>query len=348
MARDAAGNQATATAVAVTVTVEDSPPGPDTEPPSVAVTAPLDGATVSSDVTISADATDNVAVAGVQFLLDGVNLGAEVTTPPYTLVWDSTTSILGPHSLSTVARDAAGNQTTSAAVAVTVEAPPSGPDTEPPTVAITGPIDGATVAVPFDTEPPAVSLTAPIEGDSVSGEVDVGADATDNVAVAGVQFLLDGANLGAEVTSAPFTLVWDTATATIGDHELTAVARDAAGNQTTALAVGVTVQDPNRSLGPRLLGSGSRSRLRRRSYHAVAIRRASDLGWLGIQHDEHLHLEPPDGTAARDRDSVAAILRWSLLSRGRPTPGYRWTRWRRYRNRRRQHIRPIHVAVNQN
>ncbi len=326
VARDAAGNQATATAVAVTVTVEDPPPGPDTEPPSVAVTAPLDGATVSSDVTISADATDNVAVAGVQFLLDGVNLGAEVTTPPYTLVWDSTTSILGPHSLSTVARDAAGNQTTSAAVAVTVEAPPSGPDTEPPTVAITGPIDGATVAgdvilsadatdnvavagvqflldginlgaeltaapftliwdsttaalgaheltavardsagnqttslivnvtvaVPSDTEPPAVSLTAPIEGDSVSGEVDVGADATDNVAVAGVQFLLDGANLGAEVTSAPFTLVWDTATATIGDHELTAVARDAAGNQTTALAVGVTVQDPT---DPSVLGS---------------------------------------------------------------------------------------------
>jgi len=48
------------------------------------------------------------------------------------------------------------------------------------------------------------------------------------VGVVGVQFKLDGANLGVEVTSAPYTLSWNTATASNGQHTLTAVARDTA------------------------------------------------------------------------------------------------------------------------
>src|SRR6266404_1307660 len=48
----------------------------DTTPPTVALTAPANGATVSgSSVTVSASASDNVGVAGVQFKLDGSNLG---------------------------------------------------------------------------------------------------------------------------------------------------------------------------------------------------------------------------------------------------------------------------------
>src|SRR5712691_6076308 len=42
-----------------------SPPPPDTTPPSVAITAPANGATVDSTVTVSANASDNVGVAGV-------------------------------------------------------------------------------------------------------------------------------------------------------------------------------------------------------------------------------------------------------------------------------------------
>jgi len=71
----------------------------------------------------------------------------------------------------------------------------------------------------------------------------VSASASDNVGVAGVQFLLDGANLGAEVTTAPYTVSWNTATATNGTHSISARARDAAGNQTTSAAVSVTVSN---------------------------------------------------------------------------------------------------------
>jgi Bacterial Ig domain len=69
-------------------------------------------------------------VVGVQFFLDGATLGAEVTAPPFTVSWDTTTGTLGSHTLTARARDGAGRQTTSAAVTVTVVAPP------PPTLAI--------------------------------------------------------------------------------------------------------------------------------------------------------------------------------------------------------------------
>ena len=84
-----------------------------------------------------------------------------------------------------------------------------------------------------DTIPPVTSLTAPAAGATVSGTVNVTANATDNVGVAGVQFKLDGAALGAEDTAAPYSVSWNTTAAANGIHSLTAVARDAAGNQTT-------------------------------------------------------------------------------------------------------------------
>ena len=47
----------------------------DTTPPTVAITAPADQATVSGSITVSATASDDVGVASVQFKLDGNPLG---------------------------------------------------------------------------------------------------------------------------------------------------------------------------------------------------------------------------------------------------------------------------------
>ena len=90
---------------------------------------------------------------------------------------------------------------------------------------------------------PPVSLTAPANAATVSGSVNVTATAADNVGVAGVQFKLDGANLGVEDTSSPYSVTWSTASTANGTHTLTAVARDAAGNTATAAAVSVTVSN---------------------------------------------------------------------------------------------------------
>src|SRR5207302_841086 len=191
-----------------------SAPPPDTTPPTVSMTAPAAGSTVSTTVTVSATASDNVGVAGVQFKLDGATLGAEVTAAPYTLSWNTTTASNGAHTLTAVSRDAAGNTTTSS---------------------------GAPITVGNDTTPPTVSMTAPANGANVRATITVSATASDNVGVAGVQFKLDGVNLGAEVTTTPYVFSWKTTTASKGAHTLTAVARDAAGNTATAAAVSVTV-----------------------------------------------------------------------------------------------------------
>ena len=92
----------------------------DTTKPTVSLTAPADGATVSGTVTISASASDNVGVVGVQFKVDGVNVGAEDTTAPYSIAWDSTTATNGAHTIKAVAKDAAGNTASTAGRSVTV------------------------------------------------------------------------------------------------------------------------------------------------------------------------------------------------------------------------------------
>jgi predicted esterase len=91
---------------------------------------------------------------------------------------------------------------------------------------------------PTDTQAPSVSITSPSSGSTVSGTINVSANASDNVGVAGVQFKLDGNNLGSEVTSPPFSVSWDTSAASNGSHIITAIARDAVGNSsTTAVTV---------------------------------------------------------------------------------------------------------------
>jgi hypothetical protein len=406
---DAQGNLGTTTVLTFATTTVTPP---DTTAPTTAITAPGSGSTVSGAVTVTATASDNVGVTGVQFKLDGANLGAEDTTAPYSVTWNSTTAVEGAHSLTAVARDAAGNTRTSAAVNVMVangtvlilspldtslnlnptnssaettlttytwpnqrianailmkfdlssvpanavvqsatvhlalvESDPTVDTTysigvhqivgkNPVITAATGhtfdgvngwtanaccnnnvPMAQADIAPSADTQavdktlgfktwtvtsmvqdwlaspaenfgvllnsdasrladryryfasmenadttlrpylrltysiappdptPPSVSITAPSAGASVSGTVTVSATASDNVGVASVQFQLDGVNLGARDTTAPYSVSWNTASAAAGNHPLRAIARDAAGNATTSAAVSVTVVD---------------------------------------------------------------------------------------------------------
>ena len=91
----------------------------DITPPTVSFTSPTNGASVAGSVVIGADASDDNTVAGVQFSLDGTNLGNEILTPPYTMTWNSTQTANGTHTLSAAARDGSGNRTT-ATISVTV------------------------------------------------------------------------------------------------------------------------------------------------------------------------------------------------------------------------------------
>ncbi len=96
-------------------------------------------------------------------------------------------------------------------------------------------------ATSADVKAPVVSLSAPASGATVSGTISITATASDNVGVAGVQFRLDGSDLGSEDTLRPYTLSWNTAAAANGAHTLTATARDGSGNLATSGSVSVTV-----------------------------------------------------------------------------------------------------------
>ncbi len=93
----------------------------DTTPPAVSMMSPAVGATVASLATVSAIASDDTSVVGVQFLLDGAPLGSEITSAPYSMIWNSATATAGPHTLAALARDSVGLTTTSSPVAVTVD-----------------------------------------------------------------------------------------------------------------------------------------------------------------------------------------------------------------------------------
>ena len=83
--------------------------------PFVTITEPASGATVSgSSVTLSAKAFDDAAIASVRFIVDSrTNAGSMVTSPPYSVTWNSNSVADGSHRLYAVARDTFGNYATS-------------------------------------------------------------------------------------------------------------------------------------------------------------------------------------------------------------------------------------------
>lgn len=190
---------------------------PDTTAPSVSLTAPTNGATVSgSSVNISATASDDVGVSKVEFYINSSLVATDMTST-YGITWDSTGVANGSYTLTAKAYDAANNVTTSSTVTVTVS---------------------NAVA---DVTKPTVSVTAPITATTVNGNVTFSATAADNVGVARVEFSVDGTLKNTD-SAAPFTTTIDTTTLTNASHTFTATAYDAAGNSQPA-SVTVTVNN---------------------------------------------------------------------------------------------------------
>ena len=195
-------------------------PPPDTTPPIAGVSQPTDGTTVAALTEVGVAALDDTGVTKVELFVDGIYFATDTVTP-YSFAWDTTAVANGPHTLMARAYDAAGNVGEAAPVSVTVLNPV--PDTTPPTVTISTPAAGATV----------------------SGSVSVTASAQDDVAVAKVEFFVDGV-LGGTDTAAPYAFVWNTVGASTGTHTLSLVATDTSGNVGSATRA-VSIRAPNRA-----------------------------------------------------------------------------------------------------
>src|SRR5919201_4730618 len=74
----------------------------------VTITSPSSGSTLAySPITVSATVNGFVpgqVIAGVQFKLDGVNLGSEDPVAPYSVPWEATRDAFGSHTLTALAR----------------------------------------------------------------------------------------------------------------------------------------------------------------------------------------------------------------------------------------------------
>ena len=111
----------------------------DSIAPSVAISSPTGGTTVSGLVPVDVSATDNVGVTHVDLLANG-NLVASDTSAPFAFSWDTSKVPDGSAQLVAYAYDTAGNQTASSTVSVTVK---NTVDTTPPAVTITNPANGS-------------------------------------------------------------------------------------------------------------------------------------------------------------------------------------------------------------
>jgi hypothetical protein len=93
-------------------------------------------------------------------------------------------------------------------------------------------------------QPVTIAITSPAPGATVSGTILVTATPQSSAAIVNVQFQVDGVNAGSAVTVSPYTFSWDTTTLANGNHTLTAVVKNTAGNTATSTVVTVHVNNP--------------------------------------------------------------------------------------------------------
>ncbi len=220
-AYDAAGLSASSTSVSFTIITP-----PDTTAPTVVLSSPVSGQTITGTVAIAATANDNVAIQKVEFY-DGTTLLGTDTTSPYSFNWTPIFSANGLHTITAKAFDTSNLTTTSAGLSVTVAIP----DTSPPT---------------------SVTITTPSSGTTITSSTTISATAIDNVAIQKIEFYLD--NLTSTPlcidTTSPYTCSWTPASSQNGSHNLYIKAYDTSNNSTsttTPVTVTVNVSVPDTS-----------------------------------------------------------------------------------------------------
>jgi peptidoglycan/xylan/chitin deacetylase (PgdA/CDA1 family) len=189
----------------------------DTTPPVISNLAPVSGSTVTGAVSLTANVTDDTAVKQVEFLINGSVVGTD-STSPYSVSWNSTAVANGAVTYSVRAVDSSDNPAVSGNNTLTVKNDASAP------------------IISF-IQPP-----TPKSGDTVSGTVSLSANASDDIGVTKVEFLVNGVVLGT-VSASPYTVTWNTALTANGSASITAKAYDGSGNVTTTSAVSVTINN---------------------------------------------------------------------------------------------------------
>jgi hypothetical protein len=210
------GDCLTAQTQAINVTVSSN------SAPSITLDAPttaVEGSPIALNA--NASAAGDAIITQVQFFVDGVLVGTDVSTP-YSVIWTATLG--ADQEITAVATDNNGLSTTSNVVVITVNANIA------PLVSITFPFSTSDF-----TAPEVVAITA--QASDADGSI------------VSVEFFVNGVSVGV-ANSEPYTVNW---VSQAGPAEIAAVATDSNGAQTTSVSVNLDVLDP--STQPYAVGS---------------------------------------------------------------------------------------------
>jgi Bacterial Ig domain/Lysyl oxidase len=170
-------------------------------PPTITLASPLNGATISRTVQLTAS---TATTSGVQYLIDGQSFGSIATAAPYSVSWDTTTVPDGTHWLAAQTTDSTGVIGTSLVAIVTVN-------------------NAANIG-------PTAQLTSPSNGSIVSATISMYAQVGSSLPIQSVVFFVDFAQIGASIAAPPYIISWDTTTVPDGQHTITVSATDSQGN----------------------------------------------------------------------------------------------------------------------
>ncbi|HEY3420737.1 MAG TPA: Ig-like domain-containing protein [Methanomassiliicoccales archaeon] len=176
--------------------------------PVVTVTNPTNGASISGDVTVTAQVTSAKAITNVVLTMDGKVIGQK-TASPYTWTLSTATLVDGQHALNVSATDSGGK------------------------------IGYNLITVQTGNPPPSVQITSPTSGQDLVRTFFVNATVTGQ-SIRYASLNIDGAQVGNK-TAAPFTWTWDSSKLANGVHNITIVAMDGngkRGSQSIAVTVG--------------------------------------------------------------------------------------------------------------
>jgi hypothetical protein len=255
IAKDAAGN--TSDIKTFTITVNNTTnPDPDTTKPTITTTEPAAGSTttVTGTLTIKANGvSDDKAVDKVIYRIDNATteypLSSSSNDANYSATLNTATLNNGTHTITVIAKDAAGNTSDIKTFTITVNNTTNpDPDTTKPTITSTEPAAGSTTTV---------TGTLTIKANGVS----------DDKAVASVGYTIDGGSLKpmSVFTSSSYSAslgsnysaTIDTTTLNNGDHTIVISAKDTSNNTSDLKTFTIKVSNSNSNNNNNNSGSGS-------------------------------------------------------------------------------------------
>ncbi len=194
----------------------------DNTPPTGSFVTPPQGSIVSGTVQIEANASDAIGVKSVRFFInstqicDAVSGKCDVSSPPYRMLWNSTSiGFQSSAPLTGVVEDLAG-QTFIFSTSITI-----------------------------DNSPPSVSISLPAPASYLRGTTTIRVVHSDALPITSIAIFIDGIEkFSASNPPSPYDALWNTSAETDGTHTIRAKVFDSAGNQNTAEISVVTDNTP--------------------------------------------------------------------------------------------------------